>query len=278
MSVVSAAPTSLLAAPRRRLGRRAAHSSWGPLGGSLHGCISPADLAERVEHRGVGLQFGLNAPLMVEGRLSREGLGWRARSRWSTNTARLGNREAASPEEDRRAPDGRLVLITNLLMDTAAPRPPPPTLPLPPPPFVLLPAKPTLVRVTAEQHYDGDRPIDQATFYTRVGRADLRARLEANVTKRLVGTVGGGFAMGLGALLLGSYALGLGCVHFAGTPAAPGACLQGSTGLLVTSLVGLAGGLITVLWAQSVSPSVTTLAEDQDLAAQANERLERNAP
>lgn len=257
---------------------------WGLTWNSPPDCIRPADLAERIERaRGGTALFGAHAVLRLEGRIGPDQGGWRARLTLVDKQGTvMGTRELQSTDAECRAIDERLVLVASVLMDTVLK----PATPLPPvvkplvakapvalrPPMVAPPDFPFL-EVTAESHYFQGNSIGVEGFYRRAGRVDLIDDLHARQMGRVVGFTGGGLAMLTGGILLGGYALGLGCSHYSGNQTLHGTCLEPSVPVLVTSLVLLGVGGLSLLVASQVAPTPTTFKEDTEIAALANKQV-----
>ena len=76
-----------------------------------------------------------------------------------------------------------------------------------------------------------------------------------------------------GGILLGGYALGLGCSHYSGNQTLRGTCLEPSVPVLLTSLVLLGVGGLSLLVSAQVAPTPTTFKEDTEIAALANRQV-----
>lgn len=242
---------------------------WGLTWSSPPECIRPAELAERIERsRSDRTLFGAHSAMRLEGRIAREGSGWNARLTLVDQRGTvLGNRQIQSPGPDCRDIDERLVLIASVLINTLV-NPVVTAPPLDPP----TPPHPALLTVLGENHFSGDEVIGLAGFYRRLGRPDLVDELHSRQVKRILGFSLGGVGLGAGGLLAGAYALGVGCVRRAGTGLVPGECLERSAALLVTSVVLLAAGAVSLLIAANIDATPTTLTQDAELAKVANER------
>ena len=84
----------------------------------------------------------------------------------------------------------------------------------------------------------------------------------------------GGLLATAGAVMLVAYAAGSGCSRFSGSPLLPGECLQRADGLLVTSLIAVGGGALTLFLTALTDPTPTTQQQDAELARAANENRE----
>ncbi len=263
---------------------------WGLTWNSPPDCIRPADLAERIERaRGGTTLFGAHSMLRLEGRIGPNQGGWRARLTLVDKQGTvMGTRELQSPDPDCRAIDERLVLVASVLMDTvlkpASPLPPV-TTPVSKPPVVAAVVPKTVVKapdfpfleVTAESHYFQGNSIGVEGFYRRAGRLDLVDDLHARQMGRAVGFTAGGLAMLTGSIMLGGYALGLGCTHYSGNQILHGTCLEPSTPVLVTSVVLLGVGALSLLITSGVDAVPTTFKQDTDIAALANAQVAERA-
>lgn len=247
------------------------------------GCIQAAELAERVEKRVGKALFAATGRRMLDGH-ARGGATqvFGARITLLDSTSRvLGTRDLEVSGASCRVLDERLELIASMLISAqeAIPSSPPPVeLSLSPPPMppVELPpvvknktpaaSRPLRLAVTPEHWFSNERVIPLDSFYSILGRADLRQERNRRVGLRTFGFVVASLAVAAGVGLLSAHALGAGCVRYSGSPSLPGGCVEQAPDFLIAGVSSLAGSFLGYLWAGLFRTAPTSHEEDVRMA------------